>query len=120
MLLSMATWQEVEARLQSGKRGIIIPIGSHEQHGPTGLIGTDALCPDIIARHADKQGDLLIAPPFSIGMAQHHMGFPGSIWQSAVFNGRIWCKFFIAILGKAGFWGELRPCWDRKDRADDT
>ena len=79
MLLSMATWQEVEARLQSGKRGIIIPIGSHEQHGPTGLIGTDALCPDIIARHADTQGDLLIAPPFSIGMAQHHMGFPGSM-----------------------------------------
>jgi creatinine amidohydrolase len=79
MLLSMATWQEVEARLKVGKKGIIIPIGSHEQHGPTGLIGTDALCPEIIARHAEKQDDMLVAPTFSIGMAQHHMGFPGSM-----------------------------------------
>jgi creatinine amidohydrolase/Fe(II)-dependent formamide hydrolase-like protein len=79
MFLSTATWQEVDARLQGGKRGIIVPIGSHEQHGPTGLIGTDALCPDIIARHAEAQSDILIAPPFSIGMAQHHMGFAGSM-----------------------------------------
>ncbi len=79
MFLSMATWQEVDVRLQGGQRGIVIPIGSHEQHGPTGLIGTDALCPDIIAREAEKQGDLLVAPTFSIGMAQHHMGFPGSM-----------------------------------------
>lgn len=79
MFLSTATWQEVDARLQGGKRGIIVPIGSHEQHGPTGLIGTDALCPDIIARHAEAHSDILIAPPFSIGMAQHHMGFAGSM-----------------------------------------
>jgi creatinine amidohydrolase len=79
MFLSMATWQEVEARLNSGKRGIVIPIGSHEQHGPTGLIGTDALCPQIIAKESEKLGDILVAPTFSIGMAQHHMGFPGSM-----------------------------------------
>jgi creatinine amidohydrolase len=79
MFLSMATWQEVEGRLAAGKRGIVIPIGSHEQHGPTGLIGTDALCPEIIARHAETQADILVAPTFSVGMAQHHMGFPGSM-----------------------------------------
>jgi creatinine amidohydrolase len=79
MFLSMATWQEVGHRLEGGKRGILVPIGSHEQHGPTGLIGTDALCPDIIAREAEKQADMLVAPTFSVGMAQHHMGFPGSM-----------------------------------------
>jgi creatinine amidohydrolase len=79
MYLSMATWQEVESRLSAGKKGIIVPIGSHEQHGPTGLIGTDALCPEIIAREAEKSADMLVAPTFSIGMAQHHMGFPGSM-----------------------------------------
>jgi creatinine amidohydrolase/Fe(II)-dependent formamide hydrolase-like protein len=79
MFLSLATWQEVESRLNGGQRGVIVPIGSHEQHGPTGLIGTDALCPEIIARAAEKSGDLLIAPTFSVGMAQHHMGFPGSM-----------------------------------------
>jgi creatinine amidohydrolase len=79
MLLSEATWPEVGARIAGGSRGIIIPIGSHEQHGPTGLIGTDALCPQIIALEAEKAGDLCIAPTFSVGMAQHHMGFPGSM-----------------------------------------
>lgn len=79
MQLSTATWQEIGARIDAGKTGIIIPIGSHEQHGPTGLIGTDALCPKIIALEAEKQADLLLAPTFSIGMAQHHLGFPGSM-----------------------------------------
>ena len=79
MHLSTATWAEVEARIKSGKTGIIIPIGSHEQHGPTGLIGTDALCPQIIAIEAEKSNDILVAPTFSVGMAQHHLGFGGSL-----------------------------------------
>jgi creatinine amidohydrolase len=80
MHLSTATWPEVGAHLARGATGIVLPIGSHEQHGPTGLVGTDALCPDIIAREAERQnGDLLLGPAFLIGMAQHHMGFPGSM-----------------------------------------
>lgn len=78
MHLSLATWTEIEARL-ARDAGIVIPIGSHEQHGPTGLIGTDALCPQIIAHAAETDADLLIGPTFSVGMAQHHMGFPGSM-----------------------------------------
>ena len=46
----------------------MIPIGSNEQHGPTGLLGTDWLCPEIIAHEAQKTADLLIAPTFNIGM----------------------------------------------------
>jgi creatinine amidohydrolase len=79
MLLTQATWPEVEARIASGRTGVVIPIGSHEQHGPTGLIGTDALCPQIIALEAEKAADLCIAPTFAVGMAQHHMAFPGSM-----------------------------------------
>lgn len=79
MHLSTATWQEIEARIKSGKTSIIIPIGSHEQHGPTGLVGTDALCPEIIAKACEAQNDVLIAPTFSVGMAQHHLGFGGSL-----------------------------------------
>lgn len=79
MFLSLATWPEIEGRLTAGQRGVIVPIGSHEQHGPTGLIGTDALCPEIVAAEAQKLDDVLIAPTFSVGMAQHHMGFPGSM-----------------------------------------
>jgi len=61
-------------------RTIVVPIGSNEQHGPTGLLGTDWLCPEIIAHQAHKDGaDILIAPTFNVGMAQHHLGFPGTI-----------------------------------------
>jgi len=78
MLLHLSTWQEIEAYLKTS-RAIVIPIGSNEQHGPTGLLGTDFLCPEIIAHEAAKRSDLLIAPTFNVGMAQHHLGFPGSI-----------------------------------------
>lgn len=76
MLLALSTWPEIEKRLKASKT-VVVPIGSNEQHGPTGLLGTDWLCPEIIA-HAAHQ-DLLVAPTFNVGMAQHHLGFPGSI-----------------------------------------
>ncbi len=78
MLLQLATWQEVDAYLERS-RGVIIPIGSTEQHGPLGLIGTDAICPEVIARGISERIDALVAPTISIGMAQHHLGFAGSI-----------------------------------------
>jgi creatinine amidohydrolase len=78
MLLQLATWEEVDAYLERS-RGIIIPIGSTEQHGPLGLIGTDAICPEVIARGVSERIDALVAPTISIGMAQHHLGFAGSI-----------------------------------------
>ena len=79
MLLHLSTWAETEAFLERSK-SIVIPIGSNEQHGPTGLLGTDWLCPEIIAHEAHKNGaDILVGPTFNIGMAQHHLGFPGTI-----------------------------------------
>lgn len=48
MRLQLSTWPEVETYLDTSK-GVIIPVGSTEQHGPTGFIGTDALCPEILA-----------------------------------------------------------------------
>ncbi|MFL9861835.1 creatininase family protein [Paraburkholderia madseniana] len=78
MLLHLSTWAEVGQYLERS-RSIVVPIGSNEQHGPTGLLGTDWLCPEIIAHEAEKSADILIAPTFNIGMAQHHLGFPGTI-----------------------------------------
>ncbi|MDR3510518.1 MAG: creatininase family protein [Caulobacteraceae bacterium] len=78
MLLHLSTWAEVERFLERS-RTIVVPIGSNEQHGPTGLLGTDWLCPEIIAHEAQKSADILVAPTFNIGMAQHHLGFPGTI-----------------------------------------
>jgi len=78
MQLQLQTWPEVAAYLETS-RGIILPIGSTEQHGPIGLIGTDAICAEIIARGVGETTGALVGPTIGIGMAQHHMAFPGSI-----------------------------------------
>ena len=78
MQLHLSTWPEIEAYLAKSK-AILIPIGSTEQHGPNGLLGTDALCPEIISRRAGDEGGILVAPTFNVGQAQHHMSFPGTI-----------------------------------------
>jgi len=78
MLLHLQTWPEVEQYLEQS-RGIIIPIGSTEQHGPTGLIGTDAICAEVIARGVGEATNALVAPTINVGMALHHLAFPGSL-----------------------------------------
>jgi creatinine amidohydrolase len=78
MQLQLSTWPEVESYLERST-GIIVPIGSTEQLGPTGLIGTDALTAEVIARRLGEETDALVAPTISVGMAQHHMAFAGSV-----------------------------------------
>lgn len=78
MLLHLCTWQEVESYLERST-AIFLPIGSTEQHGPNGLIGTDSICPEIIAKGVMEQLGVLIGPTLNIGMSQHHLGFAGSI-----------------------------------------
>ncbi len=78
MRLQTATWPEVEAYLEKSK-GIIVPVGSTEQHGPNGMLGTDAICPETIAFGVAEFVDVLIAPTLSVGQAHHHLSFPGTI-----------------------------------------
>lgn len=78
MLLHLQTWPDVEKYLATSQ-GIIIPIGSTEQHGPNGLIGTDAICAEVVGRGVGEAVDALVAPTISVGMAQHHMAFTGSM-----------------------------------------
>jgi creatinine amidohydrolase len=78
MLLHLCTWPDVEAYL-ARSRGIIFPIGSTEQHGPTGLIGTDAICAEAVAKGVGEATDALVGPTINVGMALHHLAFPGSV-----------------------------------------
>jgi creatinine amidohydrolase len=78
MLLHLMTWQDVETYLESS-RGIIFPIGSTEQHGPTGLIGTDAICAEAVAKGVGEATHAIVGPTINVGMALHHTEFPGSI-----------------------------------------
>jgi creatinine amidohydrolase len=78
MQLWLQTWSEVETYL-TRSQGIIVPIGSTEQHGPNGLIGTDAICAETIARGVGEASGALVAPVISVGIAGHHMSFAGTM-----------------------------------------
>ena len=78
MLLQMQTWAEVERYLATSN-AVIVPIGSTEQHGPNGLLGTDALCGEYFAKGGGELAGAMVAPTINVGMAQHHMAFTGSM-----------------------------------------
>ncbi len=101
MQLHLSTWQEVERYLETSK-GIMVPIGSTEQHGPTGLIGTDAICPEVIARRAGEMASALVAPTISVGMAEHHMCFTGTITYRPSTLIRVICDY-VSSLARHGF-----------------
>ncbi len=78
MRLDRATWCEVDSYLQRTD-GIIIPVGSTEQHGPVGLIGTDAICAARIAEAAAECVDALVAPTLAYSPAPFNLGFAGTV-----------------------------------------
>lgn len=78
MRLDLCTWQEVEAYLKTST-GIIIPIGSMEQHGPVGFIGTDTITSTAVAHAVGEETGAMVGSPICVGMAQHHLGFAGSM-----------------------------------------
>lgn len=101
MLLHLSTWPEVETYLQKSQ-GIILPIGSTEQHGPTGLIGTDAICAESISKGVGEVTQAMVAPTINVGMALHHTAFPGtiSLRPSTLI---LVIKDYLTCLVKAGF-----------------
>jgi creatinine amidohydrolase len=101
MQLSLSTWPEVETYLQSST-GIIIPIGSTEQHGPTGLIGTDAITAAAIAQGVGEATAALVAPTINVGMALHHLAFPGTI-SLRPSTLMLVVRDYLTSLTKAGF-----------------
>jgi creatinine amidohydrolase len=76
--LQLRSWPEVEGYLQ-GCKGVIVPLGSTEQHGPTGAIGTDALTAEAVALEVGRRTGVLVTPAQAFGMAEHHLGFAGTI-----------------------------------------
>ncbi len=78
MKLVESTWLEVEAYLKHSS-GIIIPCGSTEQHGPMGLIGTDALCAELIAQQVADNTSAMMAPTLFYTPAPFNTAFPGTL-----------------------------------------
>ncbi|MFM2044167.1 MAG: hypothetical protein RLY86_2743 [Pseudomonadota bacterium] len=78
MRLQLATWPEVETYLTT-RTDIVVPIGSTEQHGPNGLIGTDAITAEVISWRLGERLGVLVGPTLGVGMAHHHLAFPGTV-----------------------------------------
>ena len=78
MKLQLSTWPDIESYL-TRSQGIVFPMGSTEQHGPTGLIGTDAITSESIAWAMQAHCDVLIGPTLNLGPAAFNLDFPGTV-----------------------------------------
>jgi creatinine amidohydrolase len=90
MRLDMMTWEEVGDYL-ARHDAAILPVGSTEQHGPIGLIGTDALCATAVAEGLGDRTGAIVLPPVAYTPAHFNMGFPGTVSVSEA--------TFLALLG---------------------
>lgn len=101
MQIKYSTWPQVGEYLKE-KTGIIIPIGATEQHGPSGPIGTDAICAEVIANAIGDKYDVMVAPTIQVGMSIHHTCFPGSMTHSPNVLSQIVDEYCLG-LAKHGF-----------------
>ncbi len=80
MILSKMTWKEAERSFGNSKVALL-PVGSVEQHGPIGPLGTDYLIPQEFAERLEEKNpkDRILLPPVPYGVCPYHLGFPGTI-----------------------------------------
>ncbi|MBO4249447.1 creatininase family protein [Halomicrobium sp. IBSBa] len=79
MHLSEATWTDA-ADLDTDLA--VLPVGSTEQHGPHGPLGTDVLTAEAVAEAGAEayDGEVVVAPAIPVGVAEEHRHFAGTLW----------------------------------------
>ena len=95
------SWPEVEDLLTRTDM-VIIPVGSMEEHGLHGPIGTDTLNGLEQAKLIAQKTDVLVAPILWPGNSPYHMGFPGTITLSAETVERVYFEAVQSLI-KHGF-----------------
>ena len=103
MKLAQMTWYEVDGRIADGA-AIMLPVGSTEQHGPMGRIGTDTICAEAVALAAAEICDAIVAPPLAYTPAPFNTAFPGTVSVSAA-TFRALAEEVITALVAQGFSG---------------
>lgn len=79
MQLAHLNWRRAEEKLSDPNTVVVIPVGSTEQHGPIGPLGTDWMIPQWICSQMEKRTDILVTPVIPFGVATHHTSFAGTI-----------------------------------------
>lgn len=101
LLLERMTSGEIANYLKMNDR-ILFPIGSIEQHGPKGVLGTDFMIAEKLAHAIAGATSTVCAPSVPYGMSEHHSGFTGTISIGAV----TLINFYAALLSsiyRSGF-----------------
>lgn len=78
-LLYQMTWQEAQKTFKE-KKVAVIPVGSHEQHGPALPLGTDLVIAEYLANMlAQKTDKAIVTPVIPFGHALYHADFEGTM-----------------------------------------
>jgi len=80
MLLEDLSWPEVR-KLKPGKKVVLFPLGSFEQHGPHLPLTTDTDIVTAVARRLEQKrpAEILCLPTLWPGHSTHHLFFPGTL-----------------------------------------
>ena len=79
MYLAHMNWKQAEKTLNNPNLVTLIVVGSTEQHGAIGLLGTDFIIPDYMAKQIEARTEVLVTPTVPFGVAPHHTSFAGTI-----------------------------------------
>ena len=82
VFLGEMTNPEIERHLadRGDKSMVLIPIGSFEQHGPSGPVLTDTFIPTEVCRRVALQTGAVVAPSVPYGLSYPHKGFTGVVY----------------------------------------
>ncbi|MCR9126333.1 MAG: creatininase family protein [Rhodobacteraceae bacterium] len=105
MRLDHMTWRGIERRLNEGAC-VMVPVGSTEQHGPMGRLGTDTICAEAVALAAAARCGAIVAPALAYTPAPFNTAFAGTVSVSAETFGRLAHEVFSGLLSQ-GFAGVL-------------
>ena len=82
-LMATLFWPEVAEALPSVD-GVLVPVGSFEQHGPMTPFEVDTAIAEYVCSHAAERTQelgayYLVGPTINLGASWYHMDFPGTV-----------------------------------------
>ncbi len=82
MLIEQMTMPAFKEAVQAAK-GVILPVGSTEEHGPHLPLGTDTIHAYELAKAVSERYPVLVAPPIWYGLCRSTSQHPGTVTISA-------------------------------------